>query len=151
MEIATAVIALTDSVRAQTELVTAFSAGGIGLGLLALSRMREASLDEEGPCFRKPYLPVLSLLLFLTACALGYVIGAYLTGYFAEITKEFNFSNNERIFHAQNHFNQDYFALLQLLGFVQLATGAVAVILIGSWYLTNYWPLKTRCSGKDKL
>ena len=136
-DIPNSVAHLIRSIRLQTDLVTTISNAGIGFILFQLRFVRGIASDMNPSIgFRKPEWLALPLACFIVATGLGYiVIHGLVTGYFAEITNGYNATTGKRITDALQHFNDDYFGMLETLSFAQLLTHGLGIVAIAAWHI----------------
>ena len=138
LEIPNSVTHLIDSIRIQSDIITAISGAGVGVVLMTLARVHGMVSDIDLTRFQKPELLLVPWTLFFVSFVLGYGSSSLITGYFAEITAQFNTSGSTDIMDAHAHFMCDYFSLLQWLGSVQLICNVLAVLGLSIWFAVNF-------------
>ena len=131
------ILHLTDSIRIQGDIITTISGVAIGFVLLTWVRVRGLASDVNLTGFRQPNVLILPLLLFLGAFILGYILSSALTGYFAEIVSGVNFSNDCKITDPKQHFLDDYYDFLDLLGKTQFWFSIIGMLVLSLWFILN--------------
>ena len=139
MTIPDSVIHLIGSIRIQSDIVTAISGAGVVVVLMTVARVRGFMSDVKLTHFRKPGLLFIPWILFFVSFVLGYGSSSLITGYFAEITAQYNTSGAADITNAHAHFVDDYFSLLQRLGSVQLLCSVLALLALSVWFAVNIY------------
>ena len=137
LDIPNSVVHLINVARTQADVVSALSAGGIGFVLLTWLRVHGMSTDINLTAFRRPILLIFPLILFLAAYIAGYVLSLMTAGYFAEVATAYSTSNATSIANAKQHFIDDYFDLLQCIGFLQLGGSVLGVVSLATWFVFN--------------
>ena len=135
---------LINHIQSQGDFITSISGAGIWLVLITWSRVRGMVSDINLKGFQWPNVLLAPLLFFFAAFVLGYVLTASLTGYFAEIVTSINSSSGSAISDARQHFNSDYFNILQRIGSIQLLSSFLGILVLSIWFIVNLLSLSDR-------
>jgi hypothetical protein len=137
-----AVAGLVESIKQQTDLVTAMSAAALGLVLVTWTRVIGLQKDLDLSGFRFPKLLIVPLIGFLVSICCGYLIYASITGFYAEIAAGVS-AQGQKISDAGSHFISDYWHL-QGIGQIQLSVAMAAVVVFAIWFIFNIYSWEKR-------
>ena len=130
------IVTMLESIRTQTDVITALSSGGFGAIIYTWARVLGIFDDANLRNFRKPVYLAIPAATLVCSIVLGYLIGAMTTGYFTEIAKGTS-AQGAIITDAKEHYSSDYYCSYQWMMGLQLLSSVAGILLLALWYVCN--------------
>lgn len=140
------VLTLLSAIRTQTDVITTWSSGGLGVVILTWGRILGILPDANLSGFRIPVFLVFPSMLLLLSVILGYFIGAQITGYLTEIALGKDSSSGEVIRNFRTYYFASYEPKFHWMMFIQLCFSVIGITAMSGWFAWNILQMK----GKPK-
>ncbi len=136
-----------DAFRLQSDLATGLATAGFGAIIFTWLRIYGVVAGKELSNFRQPLWLIVPAILFLVSLAMSYLISGTITGYYFELADGANQQTHKAIADPVEHFRSQYAPTMQPLGFIQLASSVLGVLVVAGWYMANVFETSRRFRG----